>query len=195
MRVGPMTSLRLGPHPPGETTLQAYAVRSGAAGREFNHAFMPGGAQPESRLRLIELSSELGRGSGCYQRASRLLLDWEMHGGSDSTGVWTDGGALVTWAALAPGLFVLNPCRVLSAKCDRRSSTVGYATTRGHLIAGCEEMTVRHCADGTVRFELRSLSRGSGLLGRAIFPMLAPAQDRFFGEQLRCMRAQLKIAK
>ena len=186
-----MTSLRLGPHPPCKQTLEAYAAASGAARREFNHAFMPGGIQPELGLRLIELGSELGRGRRCYRRASRLLLAWEMHGGSDCTGVWTDGGALVTWAALAPGLWVLNPCRVLSANFDRQSSTIGYATTRGHLIAGCEEMTVRHCADGTVRFELRSASRGSGLLGRAIFPMLAPAQDRFFREQLRCMRAQL----
>ena len=77
----------------------------------------------------------------------------------------------------------------------RRAATVGYATTRGHLIAGCELMTVRRAADGAVTFEVESRSRGAGLLGRAIFPLLAPAQRRFFEEQCRSMRVLCQNAK
>ena len=112
-----------------------------------------------------------------------------MHDGSATTGIFYDGcGAVVTWARMAPGLFVLNPCRTLPVQRARRSTTVGYATTRGHLIAGYEHMTVRIAEDGAVVFTVESWSRGAGLVGRAIFPLLARSQHRFFSEQVRCMR-------
>ena len=100
---------------------------------------------------------------------------------------------VVTWAALAPRMWVLNPCRALAPstlESTPRACTVGYGTTRGHLLAGCERMTVRHCAaDGSVYFEVVSASRGSGVLGRLLFPLLGPSQHRYFSEQVRCMQA------
>ena len=119
-----------------------------------------------------------------------------MHDGSVNTGVWRDGrGIVVTYAALVPKIWVLNPCRELDPRQleqSRHACSVGYATCAGHLIAGCEVMTVRRCADGDVRFEVRSASRGAGWLGRAVFPFIVRSQHRFFREQLRCMEAQLR---
>ena len=116
--------------------------------------------------------------------------------GSESSGVWVNSrdDALVTWARMLPGLFVLNPCRTLSATRTRHSTTVAYATTQGHLIAGCELLTVRMStsSDAAVSFELLSRSRGAGFLGRAIFPLLAPSQSRFFREQCRCMEVLME---
>ena len=190
-----MTTIRLGTRPPCERTLESFAAHAAC---RINHGFFPGGPRAEQDLRVIEVSGALGRGHSCYRRARHLLLEWQMHSGSPNTGVWTDGkvdGPLVTWAALAPCVWVLNPCRVLPSRLlgtHRHSAVVGYATARGHWIAGFEQMTVRLGTDGEVRFEVRSCSRGSGPVGRIIFPLLAPAQHRFFREQVRCMQRALK---
>ena len=185
-----MTSLRLGSSAPCTSILQDYALVAGVATRPFNHKFMPGGERPEFNLRIIRLTGNLGRGRAAYRRAAKHLLEWRMHGASTTTGVWRDDqGALITYAKMAPGVWVLNPCRTLSPPpvAGRRETTVAYATTRGHLIAGVELMTVTLSADGAVSFVVDSRSRGAGLVGRAIFPLLGSSQRRFFSEQVRCM--------
>lgn len=196
-----MTSLRLGFEPPSETSLKAYAVKLNLASRPFNHGFMPGGYKPEpiKALRLVEKNAVIGHGKASYARAQQLLVDWQMHHGSEKTGIWTDGDALVTYAQLAPGLWVLNPCRTLpspvNAKGDRSSCHVSYATTRGHFIAGCEQMSVRYCDDTTCLFEISSGSRGAGWLGRAVFPFIERSQRHFFEEQVSAMARQCRGAK
>ena len=183
-----MTSLRLSGSPPCSATIESYASVAGLP-RAFNHGFMPGGKRPESKLRHFRYSGELGSGRATYRRARKSLLDWRMHDGSESTGIWHDGDIVVTWARLLPGIFVLNPCAALRLPSARSETSVGYATTAGHLIAGHERMTVRRRRDGSVTFEVESYSRGAGWLGRAIFPLLASSQQRYFGEQVRCMQA------
>ena len=91
--VGCMTTVRLGAGPPCDASLEVYAARS-ALPRPFNHGFMPRGPRPEAGLRLIELSGKLGSGRACYRRACRHLRAWQMHDGSETTGVWTDGSAV-----------------------------------------------------------------------------------------------------
>ena len=69
-------------------------------------------------------------------------------------------------------------------------TAISYATLERHLLAGEERMRVSiHPRTGRVEFTVLSLSRGSGPLGKLLFPLLAPAQRRFFDEQVRCMRA------
>lgn len=191
-----MTSLRLCAAPPCSSTLEQYAINARLP-RPFNHGFFTGGFSSEDSLRVIRLSAQLGRGSGCYRRAKQHLLSWRMHDESDTTGIWRseDGDALVTYAKmLLPRLYVLNPCRVIHIppSSRRAATTVAYTTTRGHLIAGCELMTVSMAANGEVTFHVESRSRGAGLLGRLIFPVLAPAQHRFFSEQCRSMQALMR---
>ena len=70
-------------------------------------------------------------------------------------------------------------------------SAVAYATLAGHKLAGEERMAVVWAHDGTVTFDVLSISRGSGLVGRALFALLASTQRRFFGEQVSCMQRLL----
>ena len=197
LSVRTMTTVHLSRKPPCESTLKSYAAARAVSVRPFNHGFMPGGTLQEERLRRIELQIRLGSGASCFRSSRNLLLAWDMHRGCSRSGIWTDNeGALVTWARLLPALWVINPCRTLSpllSSHDKRAAAVGYATTRGHLIAGFERMEVRwHAGDDSVTFHIHSVSRGAGLLGRALFPWLAPAQRRFFEDQLRCMWEQVQ---
>jgi uncharacterized protein (UPF0548 family) len=91
--------------------------------------------------------------------------------------------------------WVLNPCRVVCRVDGRRYASVGYATLDGHLIAGEERMTVRRGPSGDVTFEVLSLSRGAGPVGKLLFFALGRTQDRFFQEQCRCMREQAADAR
>lgn len=170
-------------------TVAAYAVK--VRDQPINHGFHLPGARVEG-LRTMEFTATLGRGRRRFRQARRQLLAWKMHHGSCRTAIWrTDQDTIVTVARMAPFLWVLNPCRCLSVVEShglcQRSVMVAYATTRGHLIAGREQMQVRLCANGDVTFEVSSISQGAGFFGRALFPLLAPAQTRFFREQLRCM--------
>jgi uncharacterized protein (UPF0548 family) len=194
-----MTSIRLSSDPPPCKVLKTYASTHAVNSRSFNHDFMPGGKVPEQNLRVISLRTRLGCGNACYRRAQRALHAWRMHEGSTRTGIYYDGNAVVTWARMCPGVWVLNPCRPLPAAgltaavqgglSTRRADARGYATTRGHLLAGCEIMTVRQSStDSSVHFEVHSASRGCGPIGRLLFPFLAPAQHRYFRDQVRCMR-------
>ena len=182
-----MTSLRLGPAPPTPAALYRYACRTAPHSREINHNFADCPLDADT-ARVIRITGSLGNGKQCYRRAKKMLLEWRMHEGSDTTGVMhTANGAVVTWSRMLPGLLVFNPCRELAPMVGRRHATVAYATTRGHLLAGTERMSVRWDLNGEVCFELLSVSRGAGV-GRFLFPFLAPAQHRFFKEQLRCMQ-------
>jgi uncharacterized protein (UPF0548 family) len=198
-----MTSLRLSLDRPSTATLQHYVQSARVSQRSLNHGFSPGGNAPEDQLREMAFSADLGVGRDCYDAACRLLLDWQMHRGSSVTGIyWTcDDDAVVTWAKMAPALWVLNPCRsvapaanmAMGSRADAvRSVAVAYATAQGHLLAGVEHMRVTQSVDGTVCFHVHSASRGAGLIGRALFPLLAPAQRRFFREQCRCMHEAVK---
>lgn len=52
-------------------------------------------------------------------------------------------------------------------------------------------MRVLWGGDDEVTFEILSIARGGGLLGRLLFPLNRGMQARFFSEQLRCMRRQV----
>ena len=84
---------------------------------------------------------------------------------------------------------MVNPCRKGYLEDGTRAAAVSYATLDGHLIAGEERMSIHWAADDEVIFEVRSLSRGAGPVGRLLFPWLGPEQRRFFEEQARCMRS------
>ena len=193
-----MTTLVLSTRPPCDAKLERWASTSGLAGRPFNHGFAmkdlrDAQLQRRERLRVLTFSTELGSGRRRFRKARQQLVEWRMHEGSTQSGIWTNGDALCTWAKfMLPGLWVVNPCRTLTLPSTRSSASVGYATCQGHMIAGSEHMSVRLRKDGTVHFEIISASRGAGPLGKIIFPMLAPAQTRFFREQLRCMKRRIE---
>ena len=80
---------------------------------------------------------------------------------------------------------------------DRQSALMWAAkagmtkVVRTLLIHGADLNAQKLDADGdAVYFEVESRARGAGPIGRAVFLFLAPAQLRFFREQVRCMAAQ-----
>ena len=196
-----MTSLKLGFDPPDASFLATWAARRCCADRPLNHNFHAQNhdllAEDRSNLRVIQLTQKLGKGWGCYHQARARLLAWDMHHGSKQRGIWTNGrGAVVTFAPVLRGVYVINPCRSLSLSDHngRCTTAVGYATVVGHLIAGVEKMEVSISrADGTVSFKVCSWARGYGVLGRAIFPFLGSMQRRFFHDQVRGMAMPIGV--
>ena len=119
----------------------------------------------------------------------KKLKTFNMHNGSKTSGIYVGPkGAVTTFARSAPFLWSMNPCRrTHSEECENgRRTRVGYATLQGHLIAGAETMEIRQ-QGCDVFFELVSISRGSGPLGRIIFPFIRRTQLKFFQEQASIM--------
>lgn len=189
-------------HPTAPRRPQMDAFAGSISARRHNHALgsvrSDGVDSTDANLhcsRLIVHTVHLGQGRRCWRRARRLLLEWRMHEGSSWSAVHKHPtGGLVTLAAMPhprlPLFWVLNPCRVVCRVDGRRQASVGYATLEGHLIAGEERMSVRRGPSGDVTFEVLSLSRGAGPVGKLLFFALGRTQDRFFREQCRCMREQ-----
>lgn len=121
----------------------------------------------------------------------------------------TIGNNLATLANSYGLLWSLNPCRIVSYVRDKKASKsyplannkskrftatfnstiyteIGYSTLQGHLIAGEERFRVSFVSnglgqsDGAVIFEVCSYSKGSGLLGSSVLPLIRPLQSRFF---------------
>mmetsp|Transcript_1950 Transcript_1950/g.4183 ORF Transcript_1950/g.4183 Transcript_1950/m.4183 type:complete len:221 (-) Transcript_1950:271-933(-) len=154
------------------------------------------------RLRVLRSGVVLGQGDAVFKRAADLLMAWRMHDSSAWSAIHTDGSvgsALVTLAALPhPSLalfWVVNPCRVVGSRRGHTEAAVAYATLDHHLIAGAERMRVSKDAAGEVRFEVLSLSRGAGLVGSLVFPLLVRTQQRFFDEQSLCMVSLVRSAR
>lgn len=76
------------------------------------------------------------------------------------------------WAALPPG---------------HRYVAIAYTTLDGHLLAGEERLAVVKDGPNSVVAHILSISRGSGLAGRLVYPFVGPMQRRFFRAQLNAI--------
>ena len=194
----PTSSTRLALGRP--SAAQMLALAKASSERPFNHgeAFFfssrPEGQgvspPPKGSWKYIAIQQELGQGEETYKTAQEALSFWRMHEDSPTAGITIVGNSVITFAKSAPRLWSVNPCRMTHTTMEARRSRVGYATLQGHLIAGCETMDVvwDGTAKGPVVFQLESISRGSGLIGRAVFPFIARTQRRFFQEQADTMK-------
>jgi uncharacterized protein (UPF0548 family) len=165
--------------------------------------------QLPDHMKLILLKADLGTGRSVYERAQVHLLNWNLHAGSQSAGIVTKPDAhgrpayLATFAKTFGGLaWCLNPCRVQYRLIDKpyqaaaRATVSGlqtataYCTLRGHLFEGEERVRVvwEKRSNNAVWFEVLSVSRGHGILGKLIFPLMASTQLRFFQEQVDTMQ-------
>lgn len=178
-----------------------------AARRPFNYApvgMTRGAAAPaggEGWRRRVELDALLGSGRPTFRRAARALRELRVHEGSRTRGIGVAAArgrhsslvgsscGMVTWARSALGVYAINPCRIVADDASRTRVAVTYGTVQGHWIAGEESMVVRYePRSGRVTFSVRSLSRGSGALGGALFPFLGRMQRAFFEEQVSVMQ-------
>jgi len=157
--------------------------------------------------RKIALEADLGRGRAVYERAVRALYSLRMHDGSPTRGIARAsragegagtlvGEGIATWARSSLGVYCVNPCRIVYDERTRSSATVAYGTLAGHWLAGEEAMRVLwDQKTDRVTFSLLSLSRGSGLVGEALFGFLGRMQMAFFAEQCETMRRIARDAR
>jgi uncharacterized protein (UPF0548 family) len=165
--------------------------------------------QLPDHTKLILLQADLGAGRSVYECAKAYLHEWNLHAGSQTAGIMTKADArgrpesLATFAKTLGGLaWCVNPCRVLYCLIDKPyraaaqarvtglQTATAYCTLRGHLFEGEERVRVvweKH-ANNAVWFEVLSVSRGHGLIGKLIFPLMASTQMRFFQEQIDTMQ-------
>ncbi|CAM9164775.1 unnamed protein product, partial [Discosporangium mesarthrocarpum] len=111
---------------------------------------------------------------------------WDQHQATQAKRLWA-GSSPKT----APKWAAFPPCGGTPGRTGTQSA-VAYTTLKGHLIQGEERMRVAHFGgpqgDGPVWFEVYSVSRGSGLVGGLLFPLLRPMQASFFREQADTVR-------
>ena len=115
-------------------------------------------------------------------------------------------------------LWSLNPCRVIAVENARTFSFVKpslkllstrgtdgptlrrggvyseivYSTLRGHLIAGEESLRVFLAHSGQVDFEVISYSKGCGIMGWLMMPLIRPLQRKFLLDHADAMTAFMR---
>lgn len=199
--------------PPTQADVEAAVAASAHRVHNYSPVGITRGQRPDARMptrhalplsrRRIKYTTVLGHGRSTYRRALRALRDLRMHDGSRSRGIGMAvaargrrsllGAEIVTWARSALGVYALNACRIVADESSRTHAVVAYGTLDGHWLAGEESMVVRiDPRTGCVTFSLLSLSRGSGALGFALFPLLGRMQRSFFAEQVHVMQRLAK---
>jgi uncharacterized protein (UPF0548 family) len=159
--------------------------------------------------KVIVMKADLGSGRSVYECAKAHLLKWDLHSGSQTAGILSKPDArgkpeyLATFAKTLGGLaWCVNPCRVPyrcvdmpyrkagQAKASGLQTATAYCTLQGHLFEGEERVRVvweKH-TNNAVWFEVLSVSRGHGVIGKLVFPLMASTQRRFFQEQIDTMQ-------
>jgi uncharacterized protein (UPF0548 family) len=149
--------------------------------------------------RHYERTACIGNGSACWDFASDAVVRWgiktrsgftidgegEGEGEGDGDG---DGTAAVSpvaldqrrWLIAHVGPFTIRePIRVVAVVDEPDRKGFAYGTLAGHPISGEEAFVVERRRDGSVWLTIRSVSRPSTLMWRALSPVLALAQ-RFY---------------
>ncbi len=140
----------------------------------------------------------LGEGAVCFERATRALACWRhfdvpwvgLHGAESHV----EPGQIVGVRVRVAGLWMVNPCRVLSvdlACSDEHSAWFNYGTLAGHAERGEERFVVRFDdASGRVEYEIAAFSRPALWLTRLGYPLARLMQRRFArGSALAMLRA------
>jgi len=135
---------------------------------------------------------------GSFDDARRAALEW----GDNSSNYFVargEGGRLATCArTYFPFVWVVNPVvetyRAEGQPSARdhwadlpagdRYAAIAYTTLAGHLLEGEERLAVVRDGPDAVVAHILSVSRGSGCLGRLVFPFVGPMRRRFFDAQL-----------
>lgn len=140
-----------------------------------------------------ERTVPIGRGEDVWVAASAAVLRWEVKTRSGfavhPAGVHVAEGADFWLVASVGPVRVREPVRVVAVvdREDRRG--FAYGTLTGHPVSGEEAFVVHRTPDGEVRLTLRSLTRPSRGLWRAVFPALLVAQRWYRRRYLAALRS------
>ena len=174
------------------------AVRDACLDWEFQ-AKGKGIVQLKSNLEPRSFQRRETRGSYEVVHTS-TLGDGDMMSPTDSCRRIGSGRRLATYTETPfklkwlPPLFVVNPVMVVYDLVDQRATgttftSTAYATMKGHWLSGEERMTVAHRdGSGNVDLEILSYSRPApSLMGRLVWPLIAPFQTNFFESQMNSL--------
>lgn len=139
--------------------------------------------------RLYDRAACIGNGSECWDFASDAVLKWGIKtrsgfaiAGDDDAPAGASPVALHQrrWLMANVGPFTIRePIRVVAVVDEPDRKGFAYGTLAGHPISGEEAFVVERRPDGSVWLTIRSVSRPSTLVWRALSPALALAQ-RFY---------------
>ncbi|MCZ4554285.1 DUF1990 domain-containing protein [Rhodococcus maanshanensis] len=122
----------------------------------------------------VHESAVIGVGVEDFERAKRVLLQWDMHRRAGLRVRATDDEAVegaVVILRLGPGpLAVTAPCRVVYRIDEPRRSGFAYGTLPGHPERGEERFAIELGEDGRVRVVIDAFSTGGGALTRLCGP-------------------------
>jgi uncharacterized protein (UPF0548 family) len=147
--------------------------------------------RPAGSTRLTEWI-DLGRGPEVYGRAVAGLQAWRAHE-VPGIGVFPpdqpiEPGATVLVVLGRPPLGVVAPCRIVQVIAEEDRWGFAYGTLPGHPEQGEEAFLVQRRADGSVRFEIRAVSRPAHWWVRAGGPLNRVAQRVVTAGYLRSLR-------
>lgn len=158
---------------PSSTTLAPYPCQSQAA-----TASPPG-------HKINQLTRKIGHGTRAYRRAAASLetgkaleLPWARFWRVGSA-KWSPGDIVVVGARVLPFLWTANVNRVVSVSRRRRAFSVGWGTTKRHVLQGEEVLEVLCERNGDVIFRLRSFSRPRAFVAWLTYPVVLVLQRAF----------------
>ncbi len=153
-------------------------------------------AEPPAGYRANGARIRLGRGAAVFDAGRSALLGWEQFPGG-----WVDvcfrdvpieSGRVVAVLARGLGFWWLNACRIVSVVDeDGPGACFGFAyvTLPGHVASGEERFLIEwDRSDDSVWYDVSSVSRPNGLLGRFGARYARRKQARFAAESAEAMR-------
>lgn len=138
-----------------------------------------------SRPRRFTRTAHLGVGADLFERASRSLLNWDMHRGAGLV-VVVDGpatpGRIVTLRSRSgPAAWLRGsaPCQVTEIVDDDDARGFTYRSLPGHPERGWESFVVtQDAATGNVRLTITAESEHASWFARLGGPIARAEQDR-----------------
>ncbi|KAA0919222.1 DUF1990 domain-containing protein [Dietzia sp. ANT_WB102] len=150
-----------------------------------------------TRSRRFEHEAHLGAGADLFERASRALVNWDMHRRAGlvvvATGPATPGRTVTLRPRTGPGawLRLAAPCEVTAVtnRPDARGFT--YRALPGHPERGWETFLVQHDrATDAVTLTITGESAHASLLPRLAAPVARAEQKRITRRYLDALREE-----
>jgi uncharacterized protein (UPF0548 family) len=127
--------------------------------------------------------SRLGHGAKVFQAARAAIQRWQQFP-SDWISLEPEDapvqvGTTVAIVVRHLGVWTANCCRITHLTDNEHTFAFTYATTAGHAMEGAETFTIRQHVDGTVEYEIYSISRPRDSIARLARPIIRGLQRRF----------------
>jgi uncharacterized protein (UPF0548 family) len=152
--------------------------------------------EPPAGYRANRARVRLGQGASAFDAGRSALRGWEQFPGGWVHVCFPDvpiePGRVVAVLARGLGVWWLNACRIVSVVDEEGPGACfgfAYVTLPGHVASGEEQFLIEwDRSDDSVWYDLSSVSRLNGLLGRLGGPYARRQQARFATESAEAIR-------